>query len=57
MHDEFGAVEKALKDILTVSTVLMSPVVVVLSWAALPDEFNMSETIKGVRWWVSSAPA
>ena len=51
VHDEFGAVEKALKGILTISTVLMSPVAVALSWAALPDEFNMSETIIGVRWW------
>ena len=51
VYDEFGAVEKALKGILTISTVLMSPLFVVLSWAALPDEFNMSETITGVRWW------
>ena len=51
VHDEFGAVEKALKGILTISAVLMNPVVVVLSWAALLDEFNMSETITGVRWW------
>jgi inorganic pyrophosphatase len=51
VHDEFGAVEKALKGILTISTVLMSPVVVVLSWTCLPDEFDMSETVTGVRWW------
>ena len=48
VHDEFGAVEKALKGILIVNAVLMSPVAVALSWAALPDEFNKSETITGV---------
>ena len=48
VHDEFGALEKALKGILTVNTVLMSPVVVALSLATLLDEFNMSETITGV---------
>jgi len=51
VHDEYGAVEKALKGILTISTVLMSPVVVVLSWMCLPDQFDMSETVTGVRWW------
>eukprot|EP00450_Noctiluca_scintillans_P039529 CAMPEP_0194476724 /NCGR_PEP_ID=MMETSP0253-20130528/589_1 /TAXON_ID=2966 /ORGANISM="Noctiluca scintillans" /LENGTH=103 /DNA_ID=CAMNT_0039315621 /DNA_START=1 /DNA_END=308 /DNA_ORIENTATION=- len=44
VHDEYGAVEKALKGILTISTVLMSPVVVVLSWMCLPDHFDMSAT-------------
>ena len=48
VHDEFCSVEKAPKGILTISTVFMSPVAVTLSWAALPDEFNMSETITGV---------
>ena len=48
VHGEFGAVEKALKGIFTISTVLMSPVAVVLSWAGLPDEFNISEMITGV---------
>ena len=48
VHDEFGAVEKAFKGILTISSVLMSPVAVALSWAALPDEFNIGETITGV---------
>ena len=32
VHDGFGAVEKALKGILTLSTVLMSPVAVALRW-------------------------
>ena len=44
LHEDFGAVG-------TISIVLMSPVVVVLSWMALPDEFTMSATITEVRWW------
>ena len=48
-HEDSGAVEKALKEILTINSVLMSPLVVVLLWIALPDEFAMSATITGVR--------
>ena len=44
LHKDFGTVG-------TVSVGLMSPVVVVLSWMALPDEFTMSATITEVRWW------
>ena len=44
LHDDFGAVG-------TISVVLMSPMVVVLSWMALPDEFTMTATITKVRWW------
>ena len=51
VHDEYGALEKALKGILTISIVLMSPVLVVLSWMCLPDQFNMSARITRVRWW------
>ena len=51
VHDEYGALEKALKGILTISIVLMSPVLVVLSWMCLPDQFDMSARITGVRWW------
>ena len=51
VHDEYGALEKALKGILTISIVLMSPVVVVLSWMCLPDKFDMTATFTGVRWW------
>ena len=40
MHDEFGAVENALKGIFTISTVLESTVAVALSWAGLPDELR-----------------
>ena len=42
VHDEFGAVEKG---ILTVNTVLMSPVVVALSWAALPSPPSPTPTL------------
>merc|ERR1719230_1484500 len=38
---ELPTVEKALKGILIVSTVLMTPVVIGLSWACLPAEFDM----------------
>ena len=51
VHDEYGALEKALKGILTISIVLMSPVLVVLSLMCLPDQFDMSARITGVRWW------
>ena len=51
VHDEYGALEKAQKGILTISIVLMSPVLVVLSWMCLPDQFDMSARITGVRWW------
>ena len=44
LHEDFGAVG-------TISVVFMSPVVVVLSWMSLPDEFTMSTTITEVRWW------
>ena len=44
LREDFGAVG-------TISVVLMSPMVVVLSWMALPDEFTMSATITEVRWW------
>ena len=37
VHDEYGALEKALKGILTISIVLMSPVLVVLSCICLPN--------------------
>jgi len=51
VHDEYGAVEKALEDILTIGIVLMSPVLVVLSWMYLADQFGMNARITGVRWW------
>jgi inorganic pyrophosphatase len=44
-------VEKALKGILIISTVLMTPVVVALSYYCLPEEFDMSPTQQNVKWW------
>merc|ERR1719446_1473158 len=38
---EMGDVEKALKGVLNISTVLMTPVVWLLSKLCLPEEFNM----------------
>merc|ERR1711974_41983 len=44
-----GDVEKALKGMLVISTVLMSPVVIALSYVCLPSHFIMNDGI--VRWW------
>jgi len=47
-----ASVEKALKGILNISTALMTPVVVVLSFCCLPAEFKMSsESSEVVQWW------
>ena len=51
VHDEYGALEKALKGILTIGIVLMSPLLIVLSWMCLPDQFDINARITGVRWW------
>mmetsp|Transcript_96962 Transcript_96962/g.283410 ORF Transcript_96962/g.283410 Transcript_96962/m.283410 type:complete len:720 (+) Transcript_96962:97-2256(+) len=44
-------VEKALKGILVISTVLMTPVVVLLSQWCLPDTFSMGAGYEKVKWW------
>merc|ERR1719282_1301176 len=44
-------VEKALKGILVISTVLMTPVVIYLSKACLPDTFRMDAEYSHVKWW------
>jgi inorganic pyrophosphatase len=44
-------VEKALKGVLNISTVLMTPVAVWLSHACLPAEFQMSHDGPMVKWW------
>jgi len=44
-------VEKALKGILIISTVLMTPVVLLLSYICLPDVFMMDEVYTSVQWW------
>merc|ERR1719352_393317 len=46
-----NTVEKALKGILNISTVLMTPVVVALSYYCLPTEFVMEEGGETVQWW------
>jgi len=48
---EMADVEKALKGILIISTVLMSPVVVLLSYYCLPETFNMGKGYEEVQWW------
>merc|ERR1712157_299616 len=44
-------VEKALKGILVISTVLMTPVVVFLSKWCLPESFSMGVGYEDVKWW------
>jgi len=44
-------VEKALKGILIISTVLMSPVVIALSKWCLPETFSMGASHPDVKWW------
>jgi len=48
---EMQSVEKALKGILNISTVLMTPVVVTLSFYCLPAEFVMEKDGAQVKWW------
>lgn len=43
-------VEKALKGILVISTVIMTPVVALLSWWALPEE-DFQVGVLQVKWW------
>ena len=44
-------VEKALKGILVISTIPMTPIVVCLSKACLPHTFNMGYGYEDVKWW------
>jgi len=48
---EMPDVEKALKGVLVISTVLMTPTVIGLSYACLPDEFEMENVAKPVQWY------
>merc|ERR1712176_1679158 len=48
---EMPDVEKALKGILVISTVLMTPVVIVLSKWCLPETFSMGSGYEEVKWW------
>jgi len=44
-------VEKALKGILVISTILMTPTVIWLSQACLPEEFSMGDGVQNVKRW------
>merc|ERR1712216_1078768 len=44
-------VEKALKGVLVISTVLMTPVAIGLSYVCLPTEFVLGEGYGAVKWW------
>jgi len=44
-------VEKALKGILVISTALMTPAVLLLSYSCLPSVFSMGEGYEHVLWW------
>lgn len=48
---EMADVEKALKGVLVISTVLMTPVVILLSYYCLPAEFSMGPGFEKVQWW------
>jgi inorganic pyrophosphatase len=49
---ELPDVEKALKGVLVISTILMTPVAIGLSYTCLPDEFSLgTETSQHVKWW------
>merc|ERR1711988_540836 len=41
----------ALKGVLVISTVLMTPVAIGLSYACLPQEFTLGESFGQVKWW------
>merc|ERR1719160_1390587 len=49
--EDMSSIEKALKGILNISTVLMTPVVIALSAFCLPEEFVMEEGGETVKWW------
>jgi len=49
-------VEKALKGILNISTVLMTPVVILLSWYCLPNSFTLGEGFEKVSWYHCATP-
>merc|ERR1719271_15385 len=50
-NDNPNTVEKALKGILNISTLLMTPVVIYLSKVCLPETFTMSAGGPEVQWW------
>jgi len=48
---ELPDVEKALKGVLVISTILMTPASIGLSYACLPDVFVLGEGYGQVQWW------
>jgi len=48
---EMPDVEKALKGVLVISTIIMTPVVVLLSKWCLPETFSMGRENEHVQWW------
>ena len=44
-------VEKALKGVLVISTVIMTPIAIVLSAVCLPAQFELNNEFKQVQWW------
>jgi len=44
-------VEKALKGILVISTIIMTPAAVGLSYVCLPTKFELNSEFKEVQWW------
>merc|ERR550514_533881 len=51
---ELPDVEKALKGVLVISTAIMTPVVLGLSYVCLPREFIMGEGVAMVKWWYAA---
>jgi inorganic pyrophosphatase len=49
--DPEHTVEKALKGVLVISTILMTPTVVVLSYVCLPDVFVLNAKFTQIKWW------
>jgi len=48
---EISDVERALRGILVISTVIMTPIVIFLSSWCLPEEFSMGVGYENVKWW------
>eukprot|EP00933_Yihiella_yeosuensis_P066428 TRINITY_DN706_c0_g2_i2.p1 TRINITY_DN706_c0_g2~~TRINITY_DN706_c0_g2_i2.p1 ORF type:complete len:717 (+),score=179.03 TRINITY_DN706_c0_g2_i2:66-2216(+) len=48
---EMPDVEKALKGVLVISTVIMTPVAIALSFYCLPETFKMDDHYTEVKWW------
>jgi len=53
---EIQDVEKALKGVLVISTILDTPVVILLGYLALPAEFALNAELQHVQWWHAVAP-